>query len=738
MKKLLICTLTFVLVVFVNTISTANPVKGKKLRFHSAVNSSEDSLARKNNFPLKDELPYKKIKWVDDEGGVDCISYKIVSDKPKYKTGEAVKLKIQLDYIDQLPAIWKQQNCTKLSVKLVFPENFIQTGGTYYDFIPLIFSDKEKSKELTIEGKFISTKTNNPCFLLLKGPQFSNTETIFIKKLTKCFSVVDDTNAVLNLEKRKVISQEAKYTNFGSLSDAKKNQIIQEQLSLANTNNPIRLYTSNPEFCSPTENCDSVNICSGETVLLYAKGCENGTIQWSTGDTTKQIVVAPILNTSYSADCMVNQIPESSDIAKVTVSTDLAPNYTLTISGPDSVCANESLYLVPNGCPTNASYSFKIKTPYGTSEETIASTESLLLVPGFTFDGNYDVSFKCIEDGICGSSESPIKTVKIIQPLVIDSIYVPLLHTKISSLSLLSTLGDKYCIGETTTFIAEGCRGTIRWSDNSLGTNLMVTFQNVSQNINYTCEYNGCERIGSFTIPAGVTKLNTPTLVFDYDTYQNVKAAQKTLAATLTLKAGQCDREYMWWDGTQTQSNQRIIDVTSNTTTEIYSVKCADPSGECISDSASVGLYILSISATNDSLCFGESAELSMTGCTNGIVRWFKENETSFFGGGNPYEFINESIQNGQIRYFGKCVTNYINQNISTNHSFDSEFQTIYLLQKPSTPTIVANKLYFTINETVTLTASNCNGQVEWSNGMQGSNISFPFPGVFQSTQTVR
>lgn len=55
----------------------------------------------------------------------------------------------------------------------------------------------------------------------------------------------------------------------------------------------------NPSSFSVTRD----TICAGDTAMVTANGCTNGTLLWSTGETTSSVQIAPLATTTYSVTC---------------------------------------------------------------------------------------------------------------------------------------------------------------------------------------------------------------------------------------------------------------------------------------------------------------------------------------------------------------------------------------------------------------------------------------------------
>ena len=158
MKKSLLNHLVFAIVFF--TISTGAFAK-RNPAIISPNNIYADTLGV-NKLPfhplwfVSDNLPVVKIvkdndkdvKYVEDNAVVDCIRYNISTENNEIQTGKEVAFKVKLDFISELHYMWRDEDCQKLALKVVFPKGFSQTGGTYVDFTTITFDENNKSVNL--------------------------------------------------------------------------------------------------------------------------------------------------------------------------------------------------------------------------------------------------------------------------------------------------------------------------------------------------------------------------------------------------------------------------------------------------------------------------------------------------------------------------------------------------------------------------------------------------------------
>ncbi|SOE21245.1 hypothetical protein SAMN06298216_1716 [Spirosomataceae bacterium TFI 002] len=626
-----------------------------------------------------------EIKWIEDDGAVDCITYTLTSNKDSYETGEEVIITATLRYINNLPLSWKDEDCQNLALKVILGNGFVKTGGDYFDYMTVKFDEFNLTREIKIKGYF-KDANDRSCFLLLKGPKFSNAETTFIKKDQLCLKSLGESR--LNSFGREAIGS---IITIGS-----KDKLPSILEAKATTGTPIKVATS--EFDCTTTECDEITICQGESTVLFSEGCENGEVSWSTGRSGVNALVAPEFTTVYTAECIEDGVVTSSDNATITVSTATSPNIPLTITGPFEVCAGGGVTLTASGCPNGQTYSFVARNIDNGNVIAFPDNNFPLNTSQNDF-GTYYVTAKCVDPNGCNSMESGLYEVDVQQPGIINQVDFIGLGLSSSAIGTQSNYAGLFCINEMATLTVEGCNGEITWSDFPNNTGFEIenntidfTFSNQAQVVNYTCNQGGCIRTGSFTLPAGTSQMAKPELKLSYESEVEVKAAQYGTSNTLMLTASNCERNFLWWDNQITTDPIRTVILDPTFETTVYTVQCAGVNGDCASEAADVTLYNLSIANSETELCFGSSINLVLNGCdNNAIVRWFKEGELAPIGSGNSFEFTNNVVAGENVSYSAECISLYLNSDGNEYLRFNSEIKAIILKPSLETPTINAS-----------------------------------------------
>ena len=200
-------------------------------------------------------------------------------------------------------------------------------------------------------------------------------------------------------------------------------------------------------------------VCSGANVNLFANGTTSNTYTWSTGATTNSTVVSPTATIVYTLTATATDA--CTNTAVKTISVNALP--TLTVTGNNVLCAGNSTTLTASGANTYTwSAGFLVPTIGVTP---LSST-------------NYSVIGKDANN--CTNTTTYSVTVN-----------------QLPTLNVTST-NTLLCTGETSTLSVTGA-STYTWSDNSNGTDLIVT---PTANTNYTVtgiDANNCSNSSVFT-----------------------------------------------------------------------------------------------------------------------------------------------------------------------------------------------------------------------------------------------
>lgn len=158
-----------------------------------------------------------------EEGGVDCIRYRISKVQDSVAIGEEFELTVTAEYIDNIPFMWQNKECGDFCIKVFMPEGFVQTGGDYRDFEGFsLRPDGLKRIERKIKGYFESKPQNN-CFILTKGAKFYDPQYLLEIKQNYCFELKQEYRKSL---KQIITKLQENYTELQEVSDNDKLNIL--------------------------------------------------------------------------------------------------------------------------------------------------------------------------------------------------------------------------------------------------------------------------------------------------------------------------------------------------------------------------------------------------------------------------------------------------------------------------------------------------------------------------------
>ncbi|ADB39593.1 SdrD B-like domain-containing protein [Spirosoma linguale] len=493
----------------------------------------------------------------------------------------------------------------------------------------------------------------------------------------------------------------------------------------------------------PTLACAITEICKGGTTTLTARGCEGGSVLWSTGKTGDVIFVAPSVTTTYTASCVAGACTSvASNAITVTV---LEPKVPVITASADNVCPGTSVTLTASGCvggtivwsdkaQTGTSI---VVTPYGKTtytaqcvmgscpgnpalktinvttdlptptivcsttvvcpgetvtltvencvgtpywSNTTATTGSIIVTPTI---GNNSYSVYCKTDGGCVSKPSAVYTINIVAPAV----------------PTVTASTDTVCVKGAVTLTATNCNGTVKWNvANQTGPSIVV---NPTANISYFawCESRTCQSKPSNTVNITVITPTAPII--------SVSSTTICSGNKLTLTAKGCTGTVKWYGMDGVAKIGASIDIFPTATATYYAT--CQVGSTCESEASNKVRVTVStstvpapvIAASSLSICSGGTVSLTATGCTGGTVKW---------SDGQTGAVAQVTVTPGNREFYALCVPT----STSACGSGKSNVITINVTPAP-VPTITCSTDTICPGETVTLTVNNCLGTPRWS-----------------------
>ena len=113
---------------------------------------------------------------------IDPIGMSIQADKVKPKVGEPIELTITARYLNLHPSLlFTFQGSNAFRIKVIVPDGFVVTGGTYQDYIGDNLTPDHPHVSYTITGHFTKIPEQSQ-FRLLRGGADANEQSIFVLK----------------------------------------------------------------------------------------------------------------------------------------------------------------------------------------------------------------------------------------------------------------------------------------------------------------------------------------------------------------------------------------------------------------------------------------------------------------------------------------------------------------------------------------------------------------------------
>ncbi|MEA5460979.1 SdrD B-like domain-containing protein [Arcicella sp. LKC2W] len=493
---------------------------------------------------------------------------------------------------------------------------------------------------------------------------------------------------------------------------------------------------------APTIVCAKGEICPGETITLTAINC-NGQVKWSTGQETTTITVFPTTTTNYTATCSFKGCTSA-----------VSTPYVLTVKPIDVpiiktsdliVCVGGSATLTAEGCTGKVTWYYGDKNEtgatiivkpttttiyYATCSSTVCHSDKSAPVtvqvvnpaPPIVSSGtsticagsSVDLTATGCESGIVTWSDGQKGSVITVKPLVSTSYTATCsIGTCVSEASIKRNItvtdfakptitADKLtvCVGQSITLTANGCNGTVKWSDGVTGSPRTIT---PTADVKYTatCESTTCKSDNSNELSV---KVNTagPAPV--------VSCAKTEICAgeSVTLTAAGCEGGTVKWSDNSTGTS---ITVKPSVTT-IYTAKCVTNTCESVNSNETkitvnpAVVLNLTASASNDKICAGTEVTLTLAGCTTGTVTWT---------GGSTGATIKVKPTE-TTTYTATCTGVACAKDASASVK-------VTVLPGATTPNITPTNTQICAGAEVTLTANNCNGTLLWSNGATTATI---------------
>ncbi|WP_345246567.1 hypothetical protein, partial [Nibrella saemangeumensis] len=143
--------------------------------------------------------PYKKVFISNDP-----IRFSIATSKSTVAVGEEIELTIRAELMN-IPSsvLFLLEGSNRFRLKLLVPNGFEITGGSYVDYIGDALSFPAKPEvSYTVKGRFVNASDN--CFRLLRSHGQADQSSIYAEKAKLCLSVKQPDQSILKNDRARV------------------------------------------------------------------------------------------------------------------------------------------------------------------------------------------------------------------------------------------------------------------------------------------------------------------------------------------------------------------------------------------------------------------------------------------------------------------------------------------------------------------------------------------------------
>lgn len=725
----------------------------------------------------------------------DPIKFTFTPSKPTAMLGEEIELTLTAELLDISPRLlFTLEELRSYSIKVILPQDFIQTGGTYLNFANGTLDPANSKHTYTIKGRYLDKPALDDCFKVLRKLN----DEVFVLKNTACINVIEvdvvsvtpetikevrEVTTEIDVNKVKLLAY-TQYLNGGIAFDFNYSPHILITKCFSAEDNPLLQYYLENGRSEVVEKGGSIEwriIDQNNREILSNCTYDGEPSSISGGAFPLANINSFIITTKiYSAKNCTGTLLDTKTIAGIIDRISSCP-VNLSISAKErALCPGASTTITAStNCPATSISWQKDDEPYGSNGATTSVSTS----------GTYKA--------VCNNPAVVSNTVTI---TVSNRPTVPNIST------------NRYSItpGEFATLTATNCQGTVVWHgpNNFTETGAEISIGKPGNYQALCSSY--CNTIPDYSdlsAPIGISLLPLRLESDKYEKYSN---------ETAQISAYGCTNGFISWKlngGALPQSDNPLTAYTAGT----YSAQCTSFNGP---SSDWVSLYISEkssnsprITASKTKAYPSDNITLSASGCPSGwfyawqipvhdpvtnavtVQRWVGSTQTVtgpetykvqcvLNENEGPFESITISqlsindidiaitpnkteVNQGETVIFtatGNCPNgagirwfiNGMNYWTWVGETFQAagpgtysarcesgyqQSKTVYYTiktPKPGSVSIIADKPRVKDNEVVTLRAVGCDGEVNWTlpNGteVRGSALLFNFgPGVYKA-----
>lgn len=646
----------------------------------------------------------------------DPIRFTLTPSKKTAMLGEEIELTLTAELLDISPRLlFTLEELRNYSIKVILPQDFIQTGGTYLNFATGTLDPTNSKHTYTIKGRYLDKPALDDCFKVLRKLN----DDVFVLKNTACINVtdVDSQNSVVaetNNAGREVLTGiDISKINITSLSARGHYEITD-----FGSSNTTFYYSCKDDGSIPVLNTHGTNV--GE--VTSKNGSVKIKLTFLNSDNTTLIK-------EFSSNFVAYPFPDLS--IKVTI--ELYIYSGLNNSGTLLGTKSQEIIINRGPCPTNSTLSISTnETSLCPGASTTISTNTNCPATSISWQKNNEaygsngattsVSTSGIYKAVCNNPAMVSNTVTI---NVSNTPTVPNIITNRNSITP----------GEFATLTATNCQGTVVWQgpNNFTDTGDEIS---VGKQGNYQAlcrsNCNGTTYYSDLSAIVGISLLPLRLEADKYEKYSN---------ETAQISAYGCNNGYISWKvngAAIPQSDNPLTAYSAGT----YSAQCRSFSG---TESDWVALYISEKTSTTPRVTASkthayptDNVTLSASGCPSG---WYYKWEIPVRASDNSvtYQYpvgTPQTVQ-GPATYKVQCILNDQNQ---------SAYESVTVNTLDIGQVIInisANKTEANIGEPVVFTVTgSCpnGGGIRWMvNGMNyWSYVGETFTGIGPGTYDAR
>lgn len=470
-----------------------------------------------------------------------------------------------------------------------------------------------------------------------------------------------------------------------------------------------------------TPDLASKDLCSYQSVILSATGCNYGLKQWKTGsgswlNQNQIMALGSDGSNEYYVRCNLNNncfntehVANNDKKTTVTVYQEPIKPTNLASTDPDNAFCKGTSISISGSCQSG--YTIGWEWQNGTQLSTISNFVPTQDETYYAYcSKQFTTSLNCRTQSANRAS------------LAVD------VHTIPEKPTLGSTKGWNICDYENTTISASTCNvdntaGTLYWIIDGGSETTSPTLSNINQSHSYKvrCQVWECTSVWSdqkdLTVHARPAKPSISTTNSGY-----VCSSDNNTDITLSSNCPSAHTTYWYKAGSDTNHTGSSYALDGSEASGTYTIKCKNDNTDCWSeesDGVSVDIREVPTSSISgpSTVCSGQSFTLNLSNCSNGTVNW-TSGET------------------------GSSITTSLTSTSTFTASCDISGCTktaTYIVTVKPTPPIpsITGTTDFCSSTGKVLSARGCSGTVTWSDDVAQTSESIAFAPYWQVQRTI-